>query len=144
MELPFSTSPFPSPRPLSVRYFSSLVGTRVFPSCFQSASLPFPWYIHSQHFPQYVFFVLIISPSHQSSLRDLLEACVTLVVPRMCSFLILSLRVTQYIHRSILISFNSIRFFLFLRCSPRFRLIALLPGSLFCRPSPFLWDIYGS
>ena len=29
--------------------------TRVFPSCFQSSSLPFPWYIRPQHFPQYVF-----------------------------------------------------------------------------------------
>ena len=39
-----------------------------------------------------------------------LEACATLVVPRMCSFLILSLRVTSHIHRSILISVTSIRF----------------------------------
>ena len=36
-----------------------------------------------------------------------LEACITLVVPRMCSFLILSLRVTLRIHRSII---TSIRF----------------------------------
>ena len=47
--------------------------TRVFPSCFRSSSLPFPWYIRSQYFPQYVF---TISPHHmpvpdQSSLGDL-------------------------------------------------------------------------
>ena len=47
--------------------------TRVFPSRFRSSSLPFPWYIRSQHFPQYVF---AISPHHmpvpvQSSLGDL-------------------------------------------------------------------------
>ena len=47
--------------------------TRVFPSCFRSSSLPFPWYICPQHFPQYVF---AISPRHlpvpvQSSLGDL-------------------------------------------------------------------------
>ena len=45
----------------------------VFPSCFRSSSLPFPWYIRPQHFPQYVFF---ISPHRmpvpvQSSLHDL-------------------------------------------------------------------------
>ena len=47
--------------------------TCVFPSCFRSSSLPFPWYIRSQYFPQYVF---TISPHHmpvpdQSSLGDL-------------------------------------------------------------------------
>ena len=47
--------------------------TRVFPSCFRSSYLPFPWYIRPQHFPQYV---LAISPHHmpvpvQSSLSDL-------------------------------------------------------------------------
>ena len=45
----------------------------VFPSCFRSSSLPFPWYICPHHFPQYV---LPISPHHmpvpdQSSLGDL-------------------------------------------------------------------------
>ena len=47
--------------------------TRVFPSCFRSSSLPLPWYIRPQHFPQYVF---AISPHHmpvpvESSLGDL-------------------------------------------------------------------------
>ena len=60
--------------------------TRVFPSCFRSASLP--------------FLLSVI----------FLEACATLVVPRMCSFLILPLRVTPHIHRSTLISVTSIRF----------------------------------
>ena len=46
----------------------------------------------------------------QSSPGDLFGSCVTLVVPRMCSFLILSLRVTPHIHSSILFSFTSIRF----------------------------------
>ena len=38
-----------------------------------------------------------------------LEAFATLVVPRMCSFLILPLRVTPHIHRSIPTLFSSIR-----------------------------------
>ena len=86
--------------------------TCVFPSCFRSSSLPFPWYICPHHFPQGVF---AISPHHmpvpdQSLSVIFLEACTTLVVPRMCSFLILSLHVTPHIHRSILISVTSIRF----------------------------------
>ena len=81
----------------------------VFPSCFRSFSLPFPWCIHSQHFPQYVFF---IAPHHmpvpiQSSLRDLFGS----LCHSRCSlhffFLILSLRVTLHIHCSII---TSIRF----------------------------------
>ena len=84
----------------------------VFPSCFRSSSLPFPWYICPQHFPQYVF---AISHHHmpvpdQSSLSDLFGSLRHFVVPRMCSFLILSLRVTPHIHRSILISVTSIHF----------------------------------
>ena len=31
--------------------------TCVFPSCFRSSSLPFPWYFRPQHFPHYVFFI---------------------------------------------------------------------------------------
>ena len=59
------------PRSQSSTFQISL--TRVFPSCFRSSSLPFPWYIRSQYFPQYVF---TISPHHmpvpdQSSLGDL-------------------------------------------------------------------------
>ena len=50
---------------------------RVFPSCFRSSSLPFPWYIRPQHFPQYMF---SMSPHHmpipvQSSLRESLPRC---------------------------------------------------------------------
>ena len=83
--------------------------TRVFPSCFRSSSLPFPWYIRSQYFPQYVF---TISPHHmpvpdQSSLGDLFgslrHSCCS-------SDVFMSLRVTPHIHRSILISVTSIRF----------------------------------
>ena len=55
---------------------------------------------------------LLITCPYQINLLSVifLEACATLVVPRMCSFLILSLRVTPHIHRSILISVTSIRF----------------------------------
>ena len=55
---------------------------------------------------------LLITCPYQINLLSVifLEACATLFVPRMCSFLILSLRVTPHIHRSILISVTSIRF----------------------------------
>ena len=56
----FSTSSCPSPRPLSVQYFSSLVGTRLsilFAVVLSSISLVHPF----SHFPQYVF---VISPHH--------------------------------------------------------------------------------
>ena len=55
---------------------------------------------------------LLITCPYQINLLSaiFLEACATLVVPRMCSFLILYLRVTPHIHRSILISVTSIRF----------------------------------
>ena len=45
---------------------------------------------------------LLITCPYQINLLSVifLEACATLVVPRMCSFLILSLRVTPHIHRS--------------------------------------------
>ena len=85
-------SPCPSLRTLPVQYFSCLIGRRLF-IVFRSSC--FPWFIHPQLVPQYLFF---ISPHHNpyrfSRLSvTILEACVTLVVPRMCSFLILSLRV---------------------------------------------------
>ena len=59
--------------------------------------------------------MFVIVPHHmpvqvQSFLRDLLEACATLVVRRMYLFLVLSWRVTQHIRRRILISFTSIRY----------------------------------
>ena len=108
----FSTSPCPSPRPLSAQYCSTLVGTRL--SIFFSVVLsPFPFCIRSQNIPQYVFFsfLLITWPQKFNDLSVIcLEACVTLPVPRMCSFLILYLPVTPHIHRGILISFTSIRF----------------------------------
>ena len=46
----------------------------------------------------------------QSSHHYIVEACATPFVYRMCSFLILPLRVTRHIHRSILISFTPISF----------------------------------
>ena len=55
---------------------------------------------------------LLITCPYQFNLLSVifLEACATFVVPRMCSFLILSLRVTPHIHRSILISVTSVSF----------------------------------
>ena len=45
----------------------------VFPSCFRSSPLPFPWYICPQHFPQYVFAIFPhrMPVPDQSSLGDL-------------------------------------------------------------------------
>ena len=55
--------------------------------------------------------LLITCPYQFKIFSDIfLEACATLVVPLMCSLLILSLRVTPNIHRSILISVTSIHF----------------------------------
>ena len=55
--------------------------------------------------------LLITCPYHINLLSVIfLEACATLVVHRMCSFLILYFRVTPHIHRSILVSVTSIRF----------------------------------
>ena len=45
-----------SPCPLSANHFSSLVRTRLSIS-FSVVLSPFPWYIRSQHFPLYVFFI---------------------------------------------------------------------------------------
>ena len=55
---------------------------------------------------------LLITFPHQYNRLSVifLEVCATLVVPRMCSFPILSLRVTPHVHLSIFISFTSIRF----------------------------------
>ena len=52
---------------------------------------------------------LLITCPYQFN-RLLWSFYVPLVVPQMCSFLISYLRVTSHIHRSILISFTSIRF----------------------------------
>ena len=55
-------------------------------------------------------FILLRWPYHFSPFSIFfLDACTTLVVPRMCSFRILSLLVTPHIHLSILISFTSSR-----------------------------------
>ena len=53
--------------------------------------------------------ILMTCPYHFSLLFVIfLDACTTFVVPRMCSFLVLSFLVTPHIHLSILISFTSI------------------------------------
>ena len=100
----FSTSPCPSPRPLSVQYFSNFVD--------MGLSVWFSVVLSS--------FSLVYLPSTLSSVcvRHLSSshACTISIFSRwsfwkpMCSFLILSLRVTPHIHRSILISVTSIRF----------------------------------
>ena len=82
-------------------HVEKIVGTRLsilFPVIVSSVSLVM-WYIHPQHI-QYVFF---ISPHPmpipvQSSLRDPFGSS------RMCSYLILSLRITLRIHRSLVLS----------------------------------------
>ena len=95
---------------------------------------------------------LLITCPYQFNLLSVifLEACATLVVPRMCSFLILSLRVTPHIHRRILISVTSIRFsclFVVAHVSAPYSIAGLItvlytfPFSftgilLFCIPSP--------
>ena len=86
--------------------------TCVFPSCFRSSALPFPGISALNTFLSMCSPSFLITCPYQINLLSVifLEACATLVVPRMCSFLILSLRVTPHIHRSILISVTSIRF----------------------------------
>ena len=90
---------------------------------------------------QYEFCVLLLSSSQSRnsscslSLLFFLETCVIRVVPRMCSFLELSLCDTSHIHRNIIIPFSSIRF-LFASLSPS--VFASYsndgPNSLFCQP----------
>ena len=84
--------------------------TCVFSSGFRSSSLPGISALNT--FLSMCSPSLLITCPYQINLLSVifLEACATLVVPRMCSFLILSLRVTPHIHGSILISVTSIRF----------------------------------
>ena len=58
----------------------------------------FPWFIRPWHVPQYLFFIFPHHNPYRFSRLSvtILEACVTLVVSCMCSFLILSLRVTPH------------------------------------------------
>ena len=82
----------------------------LFSSCFHSSSL-FPWYIRPRHFSQYVF----ISPQHMLVPNSVIAPRVFGNLrhshcSRMCSFPFLPLRVTPHIHRSVAISFISIRF----------------------------------
>ena len=82
------------------------------PSYFRSSSLHFPWYIRTKHFLNVCSSSLLVTCPYQFDIPSVifLEACTTLVVPRKCSFLILSLRVTPYIQHSLLVSFTSILF----------------------------------
>ena len=82
----------------SVRLITSQSSTfyvslaRVFPSSFRSPYLSLPQYIRPQHFPHSVSSSLLITCQCQfNSLSVIfLEACAILIVPRMCSFVILS------------------------------------------------------
>ena len=102
----------------------------VFPSCIQLFSLALLCHVCSQHFPQYVIFVSprqgIITFLYQFNRLSVifLEACATLIVPRMCSFPILSLHATPHIHHSIPF-FVRLSCFLLLRCSSCFCLVYL-------------------
>ena len=93
------------------RNFPSLVGLHI-SNLFSVVLSSFSLYIRPKHFPQCgcSSFLLVTCP-YQFDIPSviLLEACTTLVVPRKCSFLILSLHVTQY-NLSILISFTLILF----------------------------------
>ena len=70
---------------------------------------------------------LLIKCPHQFNLLSVifLTACITLVVPRMCSFLILSLRVTPHILRSHILH-------KVVQCRPQTSCILVLLSSLLC------------
>ena len=107
-------SPSLSPRPFSVEYFSSIVAAHLSHLVFDRRLI-------------FLSAIFVLSMCSSSLLNTcpyefnrlsvmFLEACATLVVPRMCSFLILSLHLTLHIHCSILILFTLICFLLSLRC----------------------------
>ena len=98
----------PSPRPLSLQYFSCLVGKPLFfPSCFPSLSLfPSPRVTILRTSSVCVRPLLITCPYQFYRLCEFFGILHHSPVPRMCSFLILSLRVAPHIH----ISFTSICF----------------------------------
>ncbi len=84
----------------------------IFPTCFRSSSLPFPCIFVLNTFLSVCFSSLLVTCPYQFDILSaiFLEACTTLVVPRKCSFLILSWLVIPCIHLSILISFTLILF----------------------------------
>ena len=94
--------------------------TRVYPSCFRSSFLPFPSASILNIFFTVVSSSLLIICLYQFNHLSVifLQACATLVVPGMCSFLILSLHVTPHIHHNIHISVTSesVFFILFDTC----------------------------
>ena len=86
----------PSPPPLSIQYFSCLVGTRL-SILFRSLSHHFPFYPFSTRSSVCVISFLIMFSYQFNRLSVIfLEACANLSLLIMCSFLILSLRVTPY------------------------------------------------
>ena len=108
----FLSSPCLSPRLLSVQEFSKSRWIAYFHLMFGRPLFLFPGIFVLNTFLSVCSSSLLVTCPYQFDIPSLifLEACTTLVVPRKCSFLILSLRVTPYIHLSILISFTLILF----------------------------------
>ena len=95
-------SPCPSPRPLSVLLMSRWQPSyHLFSAVLASFSLLYPSSTHSS------VCIPRLSSSHARTISRFFGMCTTLVVPRMCSFLIISFCVTPRIHRSTLTSFTS-------------------------------------
>ena len=87
-----------SPALIPILFISYLHASILFVS-----NLPSSQYIKPQCFLHYVF----VCTNHLCVV--FFKSCTTFIVPRLWSFLILSLRVTPHSHSSILISFTSIR-----------------------------------
>ena len=89
-----------------------IVLARIFPSCFLSSLFLFPGISILNTSLSMCSSSLDITCPYQFNHLSVIfqDTCSTLIVPLMCSFLILSLRVTPHIHRCILISVTSIRF----------------------------------
>ena len=94
------------------RSFPSLVGLHLFHIIFGRPLFLFPGIFVLNSFLSVCYSSLLVTCPYLFDIPSVIfrEACITLVVPRKCSFLILSWRVIPYIHLSILISFTLILF----------------------------------
>ena len=108
----FLSSPCPSPLSLSVQNVSKSRWIASFHLIFGRPLFLFPGVSVLNTFLSVCSSSLLVTCPYQFDIPSVifLEACTTLVVPRKCSFLILSWRVIPYIHLSILISFTLIPF----------------------------------
>ena len=95
---------------LSHSYSLHVPLAHILPPCLWSPSLPFPGIAFViTLLTTLSSSILMTCPYHFSLLSVIfLDACTTFVVPRMCSFLILSFLVPPHIYLIILISFTSI------------------------------------